>query len=345
MNKKSSKKLLRVVFQECAVMMVVPMLLSAVSLTSASILGTVTANTLGDFADAAFALDLSLGLEKMLLLAVCVLAAVLVVPGIQLLSDYVMLIYALRHDNVVFGHYLEKDPEKVLALDLGEVQYQLEDAPCMMRIYWVNTFSKIIAIPISLAFLLYWSGQVSWGLTGLVFLFCALKLVVPLLFKGKLAGYDREEKAYLAERRTCESDIAGMPHLIALWQTKKSHLERMQALFHDYYRKTASRQIVCKIFSQQSKELLDQLILVLLLFGGAVLISSGSMSPGGLATMLIYLTVIQSALSDIGSVLQEYPLMKNEANRVCEFYTDAAPASGETVPRFTGLWGEGIRFS
>lgn len=345
MHKKSLKRLRQLVFQECAVMMAIPMLLNTVSLTSASILGTITANTLGDFTDAAFSLNLSLGLEKILRLAVYVLLAVLVIPGVNLLSDYVMLTYALRHDNIVFSHYLDKDPEKAMAMDLGEVQYQLEDAPNMMRIYWVNIFGRIIATPISLLFLLYWSGQISWGLTGLVFLLCALKLTAPLFFMEKLAGYDREEKHYLAKRRNCESDIAGMPHLIALWQTKKSHLARLQTLFRSYYQKTAANQIICKVFSQQTKELLDQLILVLLLLGGSILISTGRMSPGGLATMMVYLTVIQSALNDIGSIVQQFPLLKNEANRVCEFYTDTEAVSGETIGHFTGLYGKKMSFS
>lgn len=345
MSEKISKEVRRQVFGECARMMAFPMLMNTAILSCTTILGVFTANTLGEFTDAAFSLDLSLGLKNVLLLAGYVLGVALLMPAVQLVSEYVMLIYALRHDNIVFGHYLDKDPEKAMALDLGEVQYQLEDAPCMMRIHWVNNISRIVSIPISLGFLLYWAGKVSWGLTLLMVLLGTLNLVTPLLFKKKLAAYDWQEKEYLAKRRSCEADAAALPHLIALWRTGDAHLGRMAALFGKYWKETAVRQIRCRVFSSRAGEFVGQLVHLLLLFAGAVMISVGSITPGGLAAMLIYLGVVQTVLKDFGTVIEELPLMMNAADRTGTFYTDAEPDSGEVLRHFDGLSGENVSFA
>ena len=345
MSEKMSKEVRRQLFGECAQMMAFPTLMNTLILTGTTLLGALTADTLGAFTDAAFSLDLSLGLKKVLLLAGYILGVALLMPAVQLVSEYVMLIYALRHDNIVFGHYLDKDPEKAMALDLGEVQYQLEDAPCMMRIHWVNNISRVISIPISLSFLLYWAGKVSWGLTVLMVLLGTLNLITPLLFKKKLAEYDRREKDYLAKRRSCEADAAALPHLIALWRTGDAHLGRMAALFGKYWKETAVRQIRCKIFSSKAGEFVGQIVHILLLFAGAVMISKGSITPGGLAAMLIYLGVVQTVLKDFGLVIEELPLLMNAAERTGTFYTDAEPDEGEMLRHFDGLSGKNISFS
>lgn len=62
MNKKNSR--LSAVYRECAHAMRLPVLMEVVIAILTGTLGVVTADTLGDFADAAFSLDFSMGLKN-----------------------------------------------------------------------------------------------------------------------------------------------------------------------------------------------------------------------------------------------------------------------------------------
>lgn len=65
-----------------------------------------------------------------------------------------MLKRSLRHDNLVISHYLEKRPEAAKVFEEGKLQYQLEDEPLTMRIWWVRICSKTLALPVCGAYLL-----------------------------------------------------------------------------------------------------------------------------------------------------------------------------------------------
>lgn len=344
-HSKRKKQTLSKVMEECAGALGFPLFLNTVTAILTGTFGIVTANTLGNFTDAVFDLNLSLGVKDAAVLAVCLIAVVFIAPGLGMLSDFVMLKDALRHDNIVFGHYLEKEPEKERTLNSGELQYQLEDAPNDLRIYWINLMSKLLSFPFCFGYLLYGSGKISWLLTGILFLLTAVKLLIPLFFKKPLAGFDRQEKKYFAMRRDYESDAVTDPHLIKIWGIKKAVLDRRKKLFQNYYEKTASRKIACTVFYEQMKEFMNHFVLLFLLLFGAIMVAQGIVSPGELAAMLVYLTVAQTLLNDIGDMIQSYPLMRNAANRVCEFYEDPEIRSGNPVEHFSNIKGENLAFS
>lgn len=325
------------VIKECAGTLQFPIFLNTAAAILTGTLGSVTANTLGNFADAVFEGNISLGFQNVMILAICIIAVVLIAPGLGLLSDFFMLKDALRHDNIVYGHYLDKDPEKAMAFDRGEIQYQLEDAPNDLRIYLVNILSKILSFPFCLGYLLYCSGRISWLLTGFMFLLTVIKLVTPLLFKEPSAEFDRQEKEYLAVRNGYEADVITAPHMIKLWGIKNSALNRMGKLFQNYYEETAARKISCTVFFEQAKEFMNHFTLILLLLSGAVMVALGTVSPGELAAMLVYLTVVQTLLNDVVDIIQKYPLMINAANRVGEFYDSPEIISGHSVEHFSNI--------
>ena len=198
---------LRQVLFDCAVSMWIPVLLTAVMEITDSIFGVVTADTLGGVADAVFSLDLKAGAENGIFLVLCVAVTVFVVPLLELIGNFSMLKRSLRHDNLVISHYLEKRPEAAKAFEEGKLQYQLEDEPLTMRIWWVRICSKALALPVCGAYLLYRAGSVDSLLTVMLFVLSGIRLAVPALFKNRLATYDRAEQAYHARRRSYEKDI------------------------------------------------------------------------------------------------------------------------------------------
>ena len=333
------------VFAECSRAMRSPMLLNALNQVVAGLLLVLTADVLGRFADAAFALKLEQGLANAVILAGCVLATVLAVPGLGLLSDFLMLEKALQHDNLVFGRYLDKDPEKAAQLNAGEMQYQLEDAPNNLRIKWVELIGKAMALPVGLGYLLYSAGRISWLLTGLMFLLAAVRLIVPLMLRKRLAGYDALAKEYQAKRRSCETDVTARPCVLRLWGIEKPILKRIDRLYADYHAKTESRYITCQSLSQHMQEFSNSFTQLLLFLAGAVMVAKGGVTPGEFAAVLVYLSVTQTLLNYIGEIIQDYSLMMNAADRVSIFYQDAEDTTGKPIDNFTGLTGRDISLS
>ena len=209
----------------------------------------------------------------------------------------------------------------------------------------VLLMSKAVSLPVCLGYLLYHAGKISIVLTLLMLLLTTIKLVIPVFFKEKLAEYDRKEKAYQAKRRDYETDVAAKAYLVRLWGIGQAVRERIDGLFQRYYRQSEARRIACRTLSEQMRELVNYLVLSLFLLLGAVMVAGGKTSPGELASMFVYLTMAQTFLNDVGSLISDYPLMRNAADRVCELYLDTETALGKPVTRFTSLAGEKVGFS
>lgn len=342
---KGNKKIRYSVWQECADAMRIPIFLNAVTEILTSTLLVVTANTLGKFADAALNLDLKLGLENVIVLAVCILLTVLVAPLFGLLGNFNMLKQALRHDNIVFGHYFDKEPEKAMALDSGQLQYELESAPNELRIQMVLILSKALALPICMGYLLYNAGRISWLLTGIMLLLAAVRLIVPMLFRTKLAELDRNEKTYFRNRRGYEVDVTANPHIIKLWGLKIPIQARFNHLFEAYFAESGSKNDALKAVAEQSRSFTNDFTQILLFVVGAITVAKGYVSPGEFVAVLVYLGVTQTLLGNVWEIIQSYPLMVNAANRVSDFYRDAETSIGKTITHFDGLRGNDILFS
>ena len=135
-DKIGKKAELHKVLRECANAMRLPVFLNAVTLILSGTVGVTAADILGRFADAAFEQNLTLGMKNVMVLAVCIMLLVFAAPAIEMIENFVMLKAALCHDIVVFGHYLDKKPDRERLLNKGELQYELEDAPNTLRIQW-----------------------------------------------------------------------------------------------------------------------------------------------------------------------------------------------------------------
>lgn len=338
------KRIRREVFRDCAEAMFLPLMMIAIGNLLTELLYVLTASIFGDFADAVFAMDTSIGLRNVLFLALCILATAVFVPVFGMFGNFVMLRNALRHDNTIFGRFLQGDMQKVLASDLGEIQYQLEDAPNDLRIYWVNILGQMLALPIGWAYLLYRAGQISWLLTAIMVAVSLLKLAVSFFLRKRIAIGDKAEQAYNATRRAYETDITRKPYLIKLWGLKLPLLNRIDDLFRRYYKETAASYIRTKVGTEQLPLFIDTLTALILFAAGAINVAQGTISPGELAAMIAYLPVAQALLTNISEIIENYPLMINAANRVSEFYRGAEADSGDTVSRFESIVGENIRF-
>lgn len=170
------------VLLDCAAGMWIPVLFTAAMEIADNALGVFMADTLGAFADAAFKLDFKEGMGSGGVLVLSMAATVFIVPLLELMGSFSMLRRSLLHDNLVIGQYLAKEPEAAKAWESGELQYQLEDEPLTMRIWWVRIGSKALALPVCAAYLLYRSGSVDRLLTAMLLILAGIRQMVPVLF-------------------------------------------------------------------------------------------------------------------------------------------------------------------
>lgn len=72
------------------------------------------------------------------------------------------------------------------------------------------------------------------------------------------------------------------------------------------------------------------------------MVAMGRITPGGLAAMLVYFTVMQSLLNHLGEILQNWPLMMNAAAVVEKFYLDQETTAGTPIGHVESISGEEI---
>lgn len=333
------------VFSECLKMMCQPIFLNFLTQFAEELLLLYSAHFLGTFADAVFQLKWNAGFKNVAILAMCVLAAALFVPGIGLCSDFVMLKKALRHDNLIFGHYMDKDTEKAQQLNCGEVQYELEDAPNTLRIQQVVFIGKMVTLPAGMGYLLYQTSKISLLLTLLMFFLAAIRVVIPIFLRKRNAEYDIRVKEYYAKQRAYETDITANPGILRLFGIEKPMIQRLNRMYLEYHTKTEKGSIVCQVLSQQCLEFTDKFIRVLLLAVGAVMVAEHMVTPGQLASMLVYLSVTLTLFGYMGEIIHDYPLLKNALERVSVFCRDEECTDGESIQHFDCLTGREICFA
>ena len=330
------------VLLDCVAGMWIPVLFTAAMEIADNALGVFMADTLGAFADAAFKLDFKEGMGSGGVLVLCMAATVFIVPLLEVMGSFSMLRRSLLHDNLVIGQYLAKEPEAAKAWESGELQYQLEDEPLTMRIWWVRIGSKALALPVCAAYLLYRAGSVDRLLTVMLLILAGIRQMVPVLFRNRLAAYDREEQMYLARRRSYEKDIMANCLSVRLLRIQKPMLERLGCLSEQYYEKSDANRIAWQTVADRSGEFADKLTQILLVTAGAVMVAMGRITPGGLAAMLVYFTVMQSLLNHLGEILQNWPLMMNAAAVVEKFYLDQETTAGTPIGHVESISGEEI---
>lgn len=330
---------------ECLKLMRTPIILNALTEVLTSTLLVVIANYLGQFAEAALDLDFEYGLRNIWILIGCFLMSVLVAPLFGLIGDFIMMKQALKHDNVVFSHFLDQEPDIAMNLRNGKTQYELEDAPNELRIQMVILLSKSIALPFCLGYLLFCIGRINWMLTGILFLLAALRLIPSIFFRKKLAMYDANEKSFFAERKEYEMDVITNPHVIKLWGIVKPIHNRIYCHFLKYYKEVGRKKCACNAFATQSNIFVDSFSQILLFVIGAIMVAEKYISPGEFASTLVYLSVAQTILESIRIVIQNYPLMLNAAKRVSAFYSHPEVQTEKSINGFKEMKGYGIRFA
>lgn len=162
----------------------------------------------------------------------------------SLLSDFVMLKNSLKHDRVVFSHFLDKEMEITASLDKGKVQFEFEDAPNELRICTLVIYSNYIILPLGIAYLLYNTLCVSIILTIVLFILVCLKLIVPIVVKKKMTYFDQKNREYQGNRYSQEMDTMTNSSFLKSYGIEKKMLERLARLYVDFHSEHESKYLL-----------------------------------------------------------------------------------------------------
>lgn len=337
-NKSVQKRILR----ECERAMRTPLILITISNLLTAVLYVATADVLGAFADAVFSFQMTLGWRNAVTLAICIFALVFVAPIFGLIGNLSMFKHSLRHDNVVFGRYLDMEPARARTFDAGEMQYELEDAPNSLRIYWVRILSQVIPLLVGWSYLLYQAGNVSWLLTGFMLAFTLLRLAISLFLNKKIKHFDAALQEYKGSRRAMETEITRKPDQVKLLGVGDAFLERINREYVKHYHQTENPYIKYQVFVQMLPKIFDRFSPLLFILVGGIMVIRKSVTPGELSSMIGYLAVMQILLTTMCDCVQNWPLMMNAVQRLCEIYEAQEDETGESVEYFTEMEGQNI---
>jgi len=335
----------RIIIKDCGKSLIKPLILNIISDLFVFFAGIFTADFLGNFANSVFDLNVELGFQNIVFMTIGILSSVALGPGLKLLSDFSMLKNSLKHDNLVIGRFLDKDPTYAKSYNTGKLQYQLEDAPNNLRLKWMNVCETLFSVPICLVYILYALIKINWILALTITLLSILKLFFPIAFKKKIAYYDKKRKTYNAEQRSLEHDIVSYIHLEKNWRIDCFLVNNIKTKHDEFFDRDGKKQISNNVFFSYLNEFVNLLCQLVLFILGALLVSKKIVLPGALASIFIYFALFQSLVSKLISLIVDIPILKNHISTVRDFYNNQESTNGIEILDFHFLKGERITFS
>ena len=142
------------IYADCRQAMTPALLLYIFSAGIGGVMSVYTAGLLGEFADAVLEVHVSHGMLYFQKLICCLGISIIVVPLISMLGEVVMFINCLRHDRLVYAHFLDKKYEEAIKIDEGEAEYRLEMDPIELRVYWLMVRENAFSVLVMLLFLI-----------------------------------------------------------------------------------------------------------------------------------------------------------------------------------------------
>lgn len=304
-----------------------------------------TAEKLGKLTDAVFNSNTSLGFKSIFDLVICIGIMVLLVPLIELTANLVMLKYALVHDRMILNHFLDKTYEDVAQIDIGEVQYRLEDDATDLRCNWVGIVENLIVTPLILIAVLFNSVKINLMFTLVVILFSIIKLVVPVAVRKIEAKYDKENRAYNTLVKEYETEFTEKPHLIQLFGLSVPWIEKIDKNYQNYFHNIFCKSIKCTAVATSISSFLDTFCILSILLIGAILVSAGYITAGAVAAMIGYFSVYNRVVQNIDYIVRKLPIINNIIDRMRIFYDNFEDLSGKEIDSVREISANSLSFS
>lgn len=325
---KRGDELKKRIYADCRQAMTPALLLYILSAGLGGVMSVYTASLLGEFADAVFEVQVSHGMLYFQKLIGCLVISVIVVPLIGMLGEVVMFINCLRHDRLVYARFLDKKYEEAMKIDEGEAEYRLEMDPIELRVYWLMVRENAFSVLVMFLFLLYKALPVSPGFLLIIVLISVLKLLVPMAVRKLQAKYELAKKEYDTDVRKLETEITGKPYLVKVLGLTEGMILMLKERFEEYYKNVLTKSVTCTVFSDAVLKFLDTFCTLLILFIGAVFTAGGMVTPGTVAAMVGYFSVINNMISKCDYILRKTPVLDAIAERMKVLYDGEEDKNG-----------------
>ncbi len=332
-----NRKLLRLIRGDCARAMYPAMVTYILKDTVLAQITIIIAGVLGQFADAIFSSNVSLGVENLFKIIACLLASIFFIPLINMVGEKFMFSNALKHDRIVLNRFLNKKYDSILLFDEGSAQYRLENDPNEFRKQWIDMINKCIITPIVLGVLLFTAFHISILFTVITACVSIIKLAVPIFVRKTEAKYDLINREYATQMRAYQTEFSTKPHAISMLGLKKGFFSKIDLLFNRYYNDVVVKKNNLAAVTGFIGEITNTLSMLIIFISGAIMVANHSISSGAILSMMTYLSVFDMVFGNIGSIIRGFPLMKNVYMRVSELYSNPESLTGLIIHRINNI--------
>lgn len=273
-----------------------------------------------------------------------IFVSVFLFPLISYFCNILMLQRALVHDRKVMERFLRKKYDEAMKLSLGEAQSRLENDPNDYRIKWMELMTQYVSLPIVLSYLMYSSLCLNWQYTLVTIAFSAVRIFFPAAVRKLNAKYDKESRYYKTELRKCEMDITAQPHSSVMLGIKQGMLDRIDAIFWNYYKSTGRKRTVFGSVTSFLTSTIDTISWAGIIVAGAIFVAWDIVSAGTVAAMLGFSAIYDNIIKSVVYILKERLTIKTLIDRMLVLYDGDEMQDGEMIKAFDKLSVENLSY-
>ena len=245
---------------------------------------------------------------------------ILLEPLTQLLQDYICIRCTTRHDKYIYSLFLKKQFQATRDIGEGELQARLENDVVVFRNNLIVFLAEMIAVPVTLLYLLSVTMLISPLYTGCVIALTMLKLSIPALTSKIKARLAAGESEYQAKIRAILTEFFCSPQAVKLYSLEKFLVEYIKNEFDRFYHDTKKKEIRLNGLCDMISATLGALITILIFLTGAVMVSKGQITMGDVAAMMLFLSVYYEMAERISGMIQGWARTVRFAHRLDYFY-------------------------
>ncbi len=330
--------------KDCRKAMFSPWLIGALKEIISGVLLVYMATLTADFADAILEMNSDYVYSNFYLIVGYVVISAAGLPLLDYLCNVILIKHALLHDKKVISRFLDKKYNKAMEMNVGEVQYRLENDPNDYRLIWMELMTNYIYIPVTAVYILYASLKLSPIYAIVTIALSAVKLIVPTAIVKINAKYDEIAREYETGIRDCEADIIKRPYYAVIFDIREGLMKRLDKRFWRYYHDVFKKQNIFRSVTSFLSECVDTLSYLAVVLVGAYFVSGRILSVGSIAAMLGYFSIYNNLFASLAATFRKRAVLNNVKVRLRALYQDAETEGGYIIDNIKTISGENVSY-
>jgi len=290
---------------------------------------TLTAKTLGEFADNILKLNYTLIREDLITLVILILLNIFMEPLLSIVRIIKHFKQSLRHHGQVVRIFLDKDYLKAKKIG-AELTFRWEEDLLNYKEVLLDLITKPVIIIFSSVFISWFIFEnIVYGIVAI--LASLLPVVVTYFTRSLESKYMVQKSDYKSRAVSYESDIASNFVCLKTNEIQNTYISKIETLFNDFFIQTAKKDIYLKskiAFLNKISAYLSQVVIVIF---GVYMLSKGEINAGQIASYVIYLIPLQKIIENIQSFIKARKMYKDYSQRIIPFYTDSEKTYGKIL--------------